>query len=49
MAKRKIEAGNLSVGDVVLLFYNADSKQHSESKRKSGLVIADLSGYVEKF
>ncbi len=34
-------AGNLKIGDVVLLFYNADK---SDSREKSGFILADLSG-----
>ena len=44
MAKKRAESSNLNIGDVVLLFYNAENKQPVDGKRKSGFIIADLSG-----
>ena len=37
-------AGNLKVGDVVLLFYNADKRLVTDSAEESGFILADLSG-----
>jgi len=37
-------ADNLKIGDVVLLFYNADKKFVFDSGNKSGFILADLSG-----
>ena len=35
---------NLKIGDVVLLFYNADKRLVTHSGEKSGFIQADLSG-----
>ncbi len=37
-------AGNLKIGDVVLLFYDANKRFVSDSGVKSGFILADLSG-----
>ncbi len=44
MAKNKTASSNLNIGDVVLLFNNAESKQAVRDKQKSGFVIPELSG-----
>ncbi len=44
MAVKKTESSNLNIGDVVLLYYKAESKQAVQGKQKSGYIIADLSG-----
>lgn len=43
--KGPANAGNLKIGDVVLLYYNADNLLPG-SAEKSGFILADLSGYV---
>ena len=40
-------SGNLKIGDVVLLYYNADKRFTADSGEKSGFILADLSGYVK--
>jgi hypothetical protein len=37
-------AGNLKIGDVVLLYYNSDKRFTSDSGEKNGFILADLSG-----
>ena len=37
-------AGNLKIGDVVMLYYNADKRFTADSGEKSGFILADLSG-----
>ena len=37
---------NLKIGDIVLLFHNAEVMFESDIGGKSGFVLADLSGYV---
>lgn len=37
-------AGNLKIGDVVLLYYNADKRFATDSGEKNGFILADLSG-----
>ena len=44
----KRNAGDLKIGDVVLLFYNADKRFVSDSADKSGFILADVSGCVTK-
>ena len=42
--KKKVDrSGNLKIGDTVLLYFNARSKE------KSGYVMTDLSGLVATF
>ena len=41
-----MSGGNLKIGDVVLLFYNADKRFASDSGEKSGFILADISGYI---
>ena len=37
-------SGNLKIGDVVLLYYNADKRFVTSSGEKSGFILADVSG-----
>ena len=37
-------SGNLKIGDVVLLYYNADKRFAASSGEKSGFILADVSG-----
>ena len=37
-------SGNLKIGDVVLLYYNADKRFVASSGEKSGFIMADVSG-----
>lgn len=37
-------ADNLKIGDVVLLYYNADKRFATDSGDQSGFILADLSG-----
>ena len=38
------QSGNLKIGDVVLLYYNADKRFEASSGEKSGFILADISG-----
>ena len=42
--KPSCQAGNLKIGDTLLLFYNADKRFSTDSGGKSGYILADLSG-----
>ena len=44
LSKRPDRAANLQIGDVVLLYYNADQRFVTDSAEKSGFILADLSG-----
>lgn len=44
LAKGSSAAGNLKIGDVVLLYYSAEQRVVTESAEKSGFILADLSG-----
>ncbi len=37
-------SGNLKIGDVVLLYYNAEKRLAASSGVKSGFILADISG-----
>ena len=43
-SKGSDQAGNLKIGDVVLLYYSADKRFVTDSAEKSGFILADLSG-----
>ena len=46
LRKSSKQLENLKIGDIVLLFYNADKRFVAESGAKSGFILADLSGLV---